>query len=441
MKKEEAKIVVLSTSDKVGGAAFACYQYVRMLRDHGYEAFEVVRQKTDSDPFVLTVPADKLKKKSIFQRVVNKIAPPKKSTDLSFDADKQYIFFGNNTEHSGVCTESAMINTIPFTPTLVLVGHVHNFITMKTLVNLKKIWNCQVFIMCQDISPYTGGCHVHRDCMGFMSDCSDCPAFTDSVRKREVADNFAEKKYSIIEGNIGVAYSTKWLYKDICSSSIFKNQPKFAYSMHTDVKLYSPAHRGIAKNVFDIEPSKKTIMCGSYDLTEERKGLVYFMESLKILWNQLSPENRENIVVIMVGQCTQNVKELIKDLPPFEYKIVEFIKDFRYLSLLYQATDIYVCPTLEDAGPMMVADAMSCGTPVVGFKTGLMIDTDIFLQGETGYVVELRDSKGLAEGILLFLEMTEEERQRSTLLCREVVVNHLSEEQDMILMDNYIAQL
>jgi glycosyltransferase involved in cell wall biosynthesis len=68
---------------------------------------------------------------------------------------------------------------------------------------------------------------------------------------------------------------------------------------------------------------------------------------------------------------------------------------------LYNAVDVFLTPSLQDNLPNTIAEAMSCGTPCVGFDVGgipEMIDHQ-----ENGYVARYRDAADLAAGIRFIL--------------------------------------
>ncbi|MFP3802939.1 glycosyltransferase, partial [Paraburkholderia sp. SIMBA_027] len=83
-----------------------------------------------------------------------------------------------------------------------------------------------------------------------------------------------------------------------------------------------------------------------------------------------------------------------------------YIKDYRLLALLYQAADLFVNSSIEDSGPMMVSEALACGTPVVGFDTGVL--TNMIIDNYKGYKAPLKDSKKLAEGIKKIFELNKD---------------------------------
>jgi len=76
---------------------------------------------------------------------------------------------------------------------------------------------------------------------------------------------------------------------------------------------------------------------------------------------------------------------------------MEYLRDDVTLALAYQAADVFVCPSTEDAGPMMIPESMLCGTPVVAFNSGGA--PDLIQTMKTGYLAKYKDSNDLASGI------------------------------------------
>ena len=110
----------------------------------------------------------------------------------------------------------------------------------------------------------------------------------------------------------------------------------------------------------------------------------------------------------MSGQVANNF-----DFIPFEKKFIEYVKDYRLLKLLYQASNVFVNSSIEDSGPMMVSEALACGTPVVGFDMGIV--NNMIISDYNGYKAKLKDSNDLAIGIKKILDLSEEEYNQYSL--------------------------
>jgi glycosyltransferase involved in cell wall biosynthesis len=90
------------------------------------------------------------------------------------------------------------------------------------------------------------------------------------------------------------------------------------------------------------------------------------------------------------------------------------------IALAYQAADAYLCTTIADAGPLMIPEALSCGTPVVSFDVGYAVD--LLRDGETGYVVRSREPEDLASALDQLLRHPDPHRVRNA--CRAVAASH-----------------
>ena len=60
-----------------------------------------------------------------------------------------------------------------------------------------------------------------------------------------------------------------------------------------------------------------------------------------------------------------------------------------------------VCPSIDDEGPMMIPEAMMCGTPVAAFPTGYSLE--LITNGVEGYRCQKVDPDELAHGLFSML--------------------------------------
>jgi glycosyltransferase involved in cell wall biosynthesis len=88
------------------------------------------------------------------------------------------------------------------------------------------------------------------------------------------------------------------------------------------------------------------------------------------------------------------------------------------LAAAYQAADIFVCPSIEDAGPMMINQSIMTGTPVVSFEMGVALD--LVITGETGFRAKLKDSADFARGLNDILQLDDKAYRKMCSTCREL---------------------
>lgn len=73
------------------------------------------------------------------------------------------------------------------------------------------------------------------------------------------------------------------------------------------------------------------------------------------------------------------------------------------LIMLYRGSDLFVMPSLRDSFGFVFLEAMTQGLPCLG--TDLNAMPEIIQDGETGYIVPLRDPEALAEAILRYYSL------------------------------------
>lgn len=197
-----------------------------------------------------------------------------------------------------------------------------------------------------------------------------------------------------------------WTLKQARESLIYKNQDQiFNIPGVVDTTIYNPKQRAIAKQAFDLSPEKFYILTGSENTLDEREGYSYFVETVNQMWEELPQEKRDHVEILSVSRI---LDEKAHDTIKFAKKHIPYINDERLLSLLYQAADVYVNSSLEDSGPSMLMQAMSCGTPVVSFEMGSA--ADYIFNGMTGFIVENKDTTALAQAMLTIYNMQQNER-------------------------------
>jgi glycosyltransferase involved in cell wall biosynthesis len=137
-------------------------------------------------------------------------------------------------------------------------------------------------------------------------------------------------------------------------------------------------------------------------MEDPRKGFSYLLQALELLDRELPLEKKEKIVLLVVSNSINEEFDSVT----FKKQKIDYIKDYRLLSLLYQAADLFINSSIEDSGPMMVSEALACGTPVVGFDTGIL--TNMVIDNYNGYKAPVRDSRKLADGIRKVFELNKD---------------------------------
>ncbi|HVP22770.1 MAG TPA: glycosyltransferase family 4 protein [Conexivisphaerales archaeon] len=135
-----------------------------------------------------------------------------------------------------------------------------------------------------------------------------------------------------------------------------------------------------------------------------QKGVHVLLEALRGMVSDLPGANISVTVVGPVGEfgvvltTSDYLENLTKSVERFGLtEVVHFRYFVRLEDLvdLYSSASVYVLPSLQDAFPFSVIEAMMCGTPVIGTSSGGMKEQ--IEDGVTGFVVPPGDPDALRE--------------------------------------------
>lgn len=415
-------ILILSTGD-VHGAYEAAYKIAKFLHEVNYNVTLVVKHKTKSDPFIKQIIGN-VNKQSIFNRLIKKtIRKLGFKENSNYETEAQYFFFTKDESIVNISAE-LILEQLNFVPDLIISGMTDGFCTTTTLQNLHKITGAKIYTWLVDMEPLTGGCHYSWGCKGYETDCQNCPAIIERGKKDKAHSNLMIKLENVKKANIKVLSGSQWVTEQARNSTLFKFQSQIlCTNACIDTRILNGKNRAIAKQLLDIPSNAKVIFTGSWNVNDPRKGIKYYLDALQVLWNTIDSNLKENVYILIAGEHYQQTDFLSKI--PFKKKYIDYIKDYRYLSLVYQASDIFVCASIEDSGPMMVSEALACGTPVVGFRMGNVYS--MVKNGFNGYVAELKNTEDLAFGLNVVLSLTDEEFQsysKNSIDLIEKVASH-----------------
>ena len=156
-------------------------------------------------------------------------------------------------------------------------------------------------------------------------------------------------------------------------------------------------------------------------MDDERKGMKQLLQALEIFYRKLSQIERQSVLIIFAGKNSENINTQL----PFQYKYMGYVP-MEVLPELYSISSVFLCPSINDAGPTMVNQSLSCGTPVVSFEIGTAIDV---IKGKnTGYCATPGDPVDFAEGINSIYKLSEDEYVYMKECCRNVALQTTSED-------------
>lgn len=276
------------------------------------------------------------------------------------------------------------------------------FLSLKGIRKILKSGKPVVWTM-HDLWPATGICHYSRGCMAFKGQCHNCRLLPGGGSANDLSTKLFRRKLKLYKGS-GIHFVTcsKWLGDQAKQSALLTGLHLEAIPNPIDSKVFKPKGKREARLRATLPEDKRIILFVSQRVTDERKGMAYFVEAMEKLV-ATHPEMKDNTAVAILGGHSD---ELVERLPLAAYSL-GYVSGEREIIDIYNSADVYVLPSLEDNLPNTIMEAMSCGVPCVGFRVGgipEMIDHQ-----RNGYVAKYQDSADLAEGIHWVLDEADKE--------------------------------
>ena len=311
-----------------------------------------------------------------------------------------------------------ILKLIDFKTDLFIYLFPHRFLNAKNLYELNKQTGVPICVIPVDMAQFTGGCHYTNECEGFTQQCGKCPGLYSDEEKDQSFQNFMFKKKYISKTNL-YTHSNTWTSTFIKRSAILSGKPSYSCHIPINSETYCPGNKDEAKKFFAIPPQKEIIFFGATSVNEKRKGFSYLLDALNLLYEDLDVNKRDQIGIAIAGNDTPKI---INSIPFKTYSLGHLSHD--QLPKAYQMADLFVSPSIQDAGPMMVVQSMMCGTPVVAFEMGNAFD--YIIDNETGYRVPLYDTHGLMQSMRTILTKTADDKIWMSGRCRDVAVSKSS---------------
>lgn len=421
MVQIKKKILLLSSGD-INGAYEYVYRLANLFKQEGHHVVMLVKHKTKPDSFIVSYKEEQpLRSKTILERIVLKIRTRFLKKDIpkaTFDPIYDFI---SVDETSVNVSAKQILKLIGFVPEYIFVGMTDQFMNSTDLLNLQQITNANIYNITVDMNHFTGGCHFAWDCKGYIHGCNKCPAIT-SVYGSDISKiNFETKLANATKGKFKILTGSGWTMNQAKESKIYKDQLNVVnINSLIDTEVFNNKSRSFVKQIFNLKEENFYILMGCQNANSKRKGFEYLLESLNILFKELNEEQRQRIKVLIVSR---NLTESFVDIP-FEKQHIDYINDYRLLSLLYQAADVFVNSSIEDSGPMMVSEALACGTPVVAFDMG--IASNMVISKYNGYKAKLKDANDLAVGIKCISQLCQSEYNEYSKNAVKQVENYSS---------------
>jgi glycosyltransferase involved in cell wall biosynthesis len=410
------KIIHFSKSDDKG-AFLAAYRFHKQLLSYGYTSVMIVAKKTRIDPYIIEV------KLSTFQKIYIKIIKGILGYIIKTKTLPQYYFFNYSEKIS--YPYKAIKKSLPFTPDIVINHWVTGFVNSKILFQFYDEFKSKIFWQFNDMNAFTGGCHYSNGCIQYFNGCGNCPALNSKRILDQSYKNYQQKLFWLSKTDITYISTTTDIHEQLLSSAISKVCKTKLIMLCVNNNIFKPtSNRDIILNEFNLPTNRKIIFFGAQNINDTRKGFKELLASLHILKNNLPTVVARNLLLVFASYVEHESIDW-----PFETIRIPYIKDEITLAKMYQIATVFVSPSIEDAGPMSIAESILCGTPTIAFNIGLA--NDIIINNLTGFVVPLLDCNTFANRIQTLIEMDAAGYKIFSNNCASKALEMLSVEKNM----------
>ena len=282
-----------------------------------------------------------------------------------------------------------------FKPDIIHLHNVHGYyLNIRVLFEYLKTKNIRIIWTLHDCWTFTGHCShfEYIGCMKWTSGCYACEQLSEypkSLGKDNSAKNYEDKK-RLFTGfkNMTLVTPSEWL-KGRVELSYMGEYHTVVVPTGIDLSAFHPVKEERREDnlIFRLRNSlnlrNKNVLLGVANPWRERKGLLQFVNLSKLL--------NERCAIVLLGLNDEQLSSL-----PDSIIGIGHTDSVEELAALYSMADIYINLTLEDTFPTTNIEALSCGTPVVTYRSGGSAES---IDETCGIAVEKNSVQGVVAAI------------------------------------------
>jgi glycosyltransferase involved in cell wall biosynthesis len=376
------KIVQLNKNDLSGGAARAAYRLHDGLRRAGHESVMVVESRSGDDPSVLTFerPMDGV---SLVRRGLRQMRLSRERDRYRSSRPTGYELFSDDRS----IYTSTLLPQIPECQ-IINLHWISGFVDYRTFFG--RSWSQRPIVWTlHDLNALTGGCHYNLGCDRYLTGCGTCPQLgstnpndlsrTTWARKQRLFSRLPSSKLHFVA-------PSKWLRSEVRSSPILEKFSVDVIPYGLDLEAFAPRERGSVRDLLGIPRDARVLLFLAEEISNRRKGFALLLDALARCARRVP-----NLLLVSLGQ---NKPQVSIETP---WMHIGAVNNDRFLSMVYNAADLFAICALQDNLPNTVLEAIACGIPVVGHAVGGI--PDMVRNGLNGLIVPVGDADALADAI------------------------------------------
>ena len=229
--------------------------------------------------------------------------------------------------------------------------------------------------------------------------------------KRNNNDNFLSKycwklkKIFLYKKNVFFIAHNKWMFDRFIKLYPKLNKKIFLSKYYPiDTNIFKPRNKISLRKKYKLPIDKKIIFFSAQDISDKRKGYIYFYKIIKKF------SNNKNIFFLSIG----NNNKIFKNYD--NHKHINFLPK-NDIAEIYSLSDIFICTSLIDNLPLTILEALSSGNLVFSFDNGASRE----VLRKTGYIFKFSEIDKIIKKIEL---ITQKDIKKKSYLARQFALNN-----------------
>lgn len=354
MKPSRLNILEVSTYDCHGGAARDCWQLLQGYRRLGQSAFIAAGRKLSDDPFAIQIHPDG-----------PAIEKPFAQDDLCTPVEREQRRRDVSAGVEDFCYPASrgILEMLPCKPDIVHCHNLHGgYFDLSFLPELSA--KLPVVLTLHDAWLLAGNCAHSFDCERWQDGCGSCPDIHiyPGLQADETAGNLARKKAIYTRSRLRIATPCRWLMSKVERSVLAEGMVEgriIPYGL--DFEFFRPGDRRDARRVLGLP----------------QEGMIFLFSADNIRGNPWKDFNTlRQAVEIFAAQGQEVLFLALGETAPeerFDKAVIRFVpfeRDTTRVAAFFQAANIYLHAARADTFPLVILEALACGTPVAATAVG-----------------------------------------------------------------------
>lgn len=419
------KVLIITAPNPYIGPGGGALNLYNGLRERGNECDILTKDEILGHPEILYVYKHKPLIYSLIIKALKKIGAIFRLNYLCVNPHAPHYFF-YRLEESPPVKVSRVIKKISKQYNVVHICFWQGLLSFKTVEAIYDKLHCQIHFAGVDYSHMSGGCHFTIDCLRYKIGCGKCPAW-DSNQENDFTHKNVEYREHIYKKVRPIVWGNTYMKLFYEQSYLLHGYDRVETAVATiDETLFKPLKTEPLRSKLHVDERKKfIILFGSQNINDERKGFEYLRRAFNILYKKLSKDEINEILLMTIGKNKEEISL------PFDTQSLGYVS-YAQLPEVYSLANLFVCPSVYDAGPLMVNQAIMCGTPVVGFEIGSLLD--VVKNKGTGLCAKYKNAQSLSiciEQIYYLFKNNNTAYSDMRDACRKVGIAYLSKEKQL----------